>query len=107
MKNYFFHEKYKTETVENEKNKYDIGLLELEKDLLEEYGYLGIDSKEENVKEGEEVEICGYPKYEKDEPKMWTASGEAKEVEESFIKSQIATSVGQSGSPMIKRIDGE
>ena len=61
MKSYFFHEKYKTATVEIESSKYDIGLLELEKDLLEEYGYLGIDSSEENIKKGEEVEICGYP----------------------------------------------
>ena len=53
VKSYFFHEKYKTETVENEKNKYDIGLLELEKDLLEDYGYLGIDSRGENMKEGD------------------------------------------------------
>ena len=52
------------------------------------------------------MEICGYPKF-KDELQMWTASGEAKEVEEDFIKSQIITSIGQSGSPMIKRFEGE
>ena len=38
---------------------------------------------------------------------MWTASGKANEVDENFILSQITTSVGQSGSPMTKRVNGE
>ena len=107
LRRYFFDKKYRTETEENEKSKYDIGLLELEKDLLEDYGYVGIDTQKDNIKSGEEeIEICGYPRY-KDEPMMWTTTGKAIQVDENFIYSQITTSVGQSGSPIIKIMEGD
>ena len=38
---------------------------------------------------------------------MWTASGKIKSANENFLKSKIPTSAGQSGSPMIKRVEGE
>ena len=38
---------------------------------------------------------------------MWTASGEVTRVLENFISSRIPTSEGQSGSPIIKNMEGE
>ena len=38
---------------------------------------------------------------------MWTASGTIKRANENFLKSKIPTSFGKSGSPMIKRVEGE
>ena len=38
---------------------------------------------------------------------MLTAFGSVEKVKESFIEYQIPTSCGQSGSPIIKRVNGE
>ena len=40
---------------------YNYALLELEQNLEEEYGYLGLDFRERNVEGVKEMEVCGYP----------------------------------------------
>ena len=57
VENFYFPENFKTEG----ESKYDFAILELGRDLSGEYGFLGIDSDEENIEKEEEIEICGYP----------------------------------------------
>ena len=91
---------------EKEASEYDIGVLELEEELAEEYGYLGIDSRENNIKGVNEIEICGYP-GDKKRRTMWSSKGSIeKNSFECFIKHLIPTEDGQSGSPLIKREKG-
>ena len=52
--------KYKEEKKRVKALEYDIGLLKLEKKVHIEYGYIGIDTREENA-EGGKIEVCGYP----------------------------------------------
>ena len=40
---------------------YDYGVLELGEDLDRDYGYLGIDARQENIEIKKEIEIYGYP----------------------------------------------
>ena len=46
-------------------------MLELENNLEEDYGYLGLDFRERNVEGVEEIEVCGYAEMKS----MWSASG--------------------------------
>ena len=79
---------------------YDYGVLELEANLEETYGYFGIDMMEENVIT-EEIEVCGYP----ERNKMYSGVGPVKSCE-NFVYYRVPTKPGQSGSPIIKRKKG-
>ena len=48
--------------------------MELEEDLGNRYGWLGIDTSKENTKRVEEIEVCGYP-GDKESYTMWQAVG--------------------------------
>ena len=54
---------------------YDYAVMELEADLGEKYGWVGIDTRWWNTERVEEVEVCGYPGDKKEENTMWKASG--------------------------------
>ena len=53
---------------------YDYALLELEKDLSQEYGFLGVNLAKHNVND-QQIEIIGYCKEEAKEWKMAKATG--------------------------------
>ena len=61
VKNRYYPEEYRTTHDKSESTKFDFGILELENDLEEEYGYLGIDMSEDNAEDVESMKICGYP----------------------------------------------
>ena len=84
---------------------HDFGVLELEEDLEETNGYLGIDAQPNNADGVEEIEISGYP-GDKESHTMWSASGPYTSNTEIYLQYKIATGQGQSGSPIIKR-EGE
>ena len=44
----------------NERCNFDYGIIELAYDLSEKFGFLGFDTREENVVEKEEMKIYGY-----------------------------------------------
>ena len=67
---------------------------------------MGIDTRRENEKGVEEMEVCGYP-GDKECRTMWHAFGPFLNVTEQFINYQIPTTGGQSGSPVIKREGGK
>ena len=73
--------------------------------MEEKYGYLAIDFREENMKDVEEIEVCGYP-GDKDAHTMWNAFGGFRISREKFLSYRIPTFRGQSGSPIIKREKG-
>ena len=51
---------------------FDYAILELENDLSESYGYIGIDMGLRNANNSKEIEVCGYPH----DKEMWHSSGE-------------------------------
>ena len=102
MKKLYYPEEFKGK---KEKDQYEFCLMELEEDLEEKYGYMAIDFREENVKDVEEIEVCGYP-GDKDPHTMWNAFGEFKIIDKEFLSYRIPTFRGQSGSPIIKREKG-
>ena len=79
---------------------YDYALLELEKDLSEEYGFLGVNLEKHNAND-ERIEIVGYCKEDAKEWRMATASGPCLGTTTEFLKYQVPTSHGQSGSPIL------
>ena len=89
-----------------ESNKYDIAVLELNVDLKDKHGYLGIDTSDNSLDYDGDYEICGYPSKkqvpDKDQT-MWFARGPIKSRKEKFIFYQIPTETGQSGSPFFKK----
>ena len=54
----------------------------------------------------DEIEVCGYP-IDKDRHTMWHAFGNYKKKYSTFLVYTIPTAMGQSGSPIIKKKDGE
>ena len=104
VKKFYYPLEYKTKTG-MERSKYDIGVLELEEDISEEYGYLGIDASKKNVEKMMKAETCGYP-GDKPDRTMWHAVGPLEELDEDFLYYSIPTVKGQSGSPIIKRQEG-
>ena len=80
--------------------------MELEEKLEEKYGYLGIDTRQDNVESAEKIEICGYP-GDKNLYTMWHSYGKYQQARQNFITYKVPTSTGQSGSPIIKREDGK
>ena len=54
VKKAYFHELYSNKSGK-EASRYDLGVLELEKDLEGSYGYLGIDTRMENIKIQEKI----------------------------------------------------
>ena len=75
-------------------------MIELEEDLKEIYGYMGIDTTVK-AEEIEDVEVCGYP-GDKERHTMWSAHGPTKKYRE-LLAYTIPTMHGQSGAPIIKR----
>ena len=77
VKRFYYPKEYRTE-INKERSKYDIGVLELGEDVSDQYGYIGIDSKQENPQETFEAETYGYPG---DKPylTMWDVIGTIKE----------------------------
>ena len=69
-KQFYFPEEY-CQLKGGEEHKYDIDVIELEQELDEMFGYLGIDTRKENAEGVEKVEVCGYPA----DKKMWHAVG--------------------------------
>ena len=106
VKKFYYPPEYKTKTG-MERSKYDIGVLELEENISEEYGYFGIDASEKNAEEMMKAETCGYPGNKPDRT-MWHAVGPVEELDEDFLYYSIPTVTvkGQSGSPIIKREKG-
>ena len=79
--------------------------MELEEDLREKYGFLGVDFRAGNVDDAEgQIELCGYP-GDKDPHTMWSASKDFESLPQ-FLGYKIPTFRGQSGSPIIKRVEG-
>ena len=78
-------------------------MLELEHNLEEEFGYLGIDMAEDNVEDLEKIEVCGYPASKS--KTMWKDFGPIKKISNKFLRYGLSTEKGQSGSPIIKRKD--
>ena len=52
---------YQEKIKPEEYNLFDFAVLELEKSLEENYGYLGIDSSLQNMNGADFIEVCGYP----------------------------------------------
>ena len=102
MKKFYFREEYR-KAKEDEENKYDFGIVELEEEMEEIYGYLGIDTRSENAEGVEKIEVCGYP----EEKKMWSSVGPYKKATENFLFYKLSTETGQSGSPIIKEEGGK
>ena len=74
--------------------------------MQEEYGYLGIDTRDENIKGVEEIAVFGYP-YNKEKYTMWYGEGTFKvNINNLFLLYSIPTEKGQSGGPIIKRKKG-
>ena len=107
VKRYRYHEQYREEKDIDEARKHDIGVLVLEEDLGNEYGWIGIDSSDKNTKGVEQVELCGYPvdKREEGEFTMWKESGKY-EASQNFLNYRISTEGGNSGSPLLKIKNG-
>ena len=61
VKEAYFHEEYQKSQSKKEATPYDIGVMELEEDLEEDYGYLGIDARKENLQLKEKIGVYGYP----------------------------------------------
>ena len=75
----------------------------MEQELDKMYGYLGIDTREENTENMEEIEVCGYPNTTDQTHKMCNAVGPCDSASKSFLTYKIPTKPGQSGSPIIRR----
>ena len=54
VKRFYYPRQFKNRG-ENERMQYNIGILELEKDLSENYGYIGIDMSKSNIKTNDKV----------------------------------------------------
>ena len=98
VKHFHYSEEYK----KNGASEFDFGVLELEEDLEETNGYLGIDARLNNADGVDDIEVCGYP-GDKEKHTMWSAHEPYKNNTEYFLKYKMATEVGQSGSPIIKK----
>ena len=100
VKKAYFHELYKNKTGK-EASRYDFGVLELEKGLERSYGYLGIDTRMENIKLQEKIEMYGYPSNKKN--RLCFGEGGCKGFNDDLILYSIPTRGGQSGGPIIRR----
>ena len=80
--------------------------MELEDDLGDKYGYIGIDTSKDSAQEDDEIEVCGYP-GDKEPHTMWHAIGGCKKATDSILSYKIPTYEGQSGCPIIKREKGK
>ena len=80
----FYPQEYREKGPE-EANQYDYGLLQLAGNLEEDYGYIGIDTSNENNK-ANEIQVCGFPK----KNKMYHSSGNMKSCD-SFLYYRIPT----------------
>ena len=98
--NSYYPEEYAKTAKAEEASYYDYGVLELDANVEEDYGYFGIDMEDENVNT-EEIEVCGYP----EKNKMYSGVGAMRSCEE-FIYYRMSTQQGQSGSPIFKREKG-
>ena len=98
---YFYPDQFKT-LPKKEIRQYDFAILELEEDASQAYGYLGLDTGKMNVRDHEDIEICGYP-GDKEDKEMWTANGSVGSINEDFIYYPVPTETGQSGAPIVKK----
>ena len=83
VKKAYYHENYAKKSDPREASLYDFGVLELEEDLAEEYGFLGIDTRKENIDLENDIEVCGYPAGKKKH--MFYGEGKCKGVNEDLI----------------------
>ena len=109
-KAYFMQEYYKEEFKVCKK--YDFALLELEDKLSTKFGYLGMDSSEKNASsENDFITLVGYPSKENKEKeerkKMQKGEGACENIDSEFFYYKIETSSGQSGGPILKKIDNK
>ena len=103
VKEAYFHEEYKKKS-KKEVLPYDIGVMELEEDLENDYGFLGIDTRKENLQIKEKIEVYGYPSGQKN--RLCFGEGDCKGLNEDLLLYSVPTKVGQSGGPVIRR-DGD
>ena len=76
VEKFYFPDEYKQNSKEYSCNA-DYAILILKDDLSKDYGYLGIDTRKENVNQKQEYEVCGYPSdtSEKDKKTQWKSNG--------------------------------
>ena len=101
--NAYFPNEYKK--LKEDFSNYDYAILLLKNDLSSEYGYLGLDTREENIKEENYYEICGYSKDNVQEEKnaQWKSTGHIFRGSEKELEYKLSTSLGQGGSPIFYR----
>lgn len=88
--------KYKTETKEKIREKYDVGIIKLSSAVGNKTGYFSIRCDKKSYK-GQSVYIAGYPK---NKTGLWKMAGKILKYENNKFYYRIDTGDGQSGSPI-------